>query len=774
MQDGEGLLTFDVVSLQFRNAVDELLRRSFDKKLRTLDGPNLLSTTDRIFYYELSRRLARSKIYVPAATEVSGEDTTLRKKAKAFRLLSQEEVVIKIWHLIIEELDKSVDDVVSELAEKLTLESEPKAAFVRHWPSLCLGQFEVQVSLLAEVFHLFAENFSFIFNAFTGVHTIREFAEYRLVESALSVLGNEAEGALTKALTEIRKQYHNCDEEGARTAENYNRTGTECLKKFVEVVGKCHLRFTHHRKSFRVFYLDNLEFVLSKTNMEIDKDYLENVKNLLIREDMIVNLISKSIHLETKKIILTKFLFSAGVLENLLEIYALQRGFVREFKMIKLAYNSDNRCNEFYASLANVIGIRFGNSFQRQRTLDEVLSYTCSLYDLEDDKVPQLVKRGLELAVDGELNLVEPLVKSLDSKVKGCYKRLKEPQSVGLQQAKKDYEIFLSLWRILESFDLLEPFFKLYMERSLFRRMIIMGTEYLTYMNHPENLEKRFFDLLEARQSHWELVTQLKALRSNLIDTQKLFQGFETQELQNVQLAPMIFERKNVPASFHDFTFPELKIPRSLDALWQKFCAFYAESDPRSTKKPLVLQNMLHHLEVQTNFKLEDGRPLMLELTLLQASILDLFNESGELTVRDIETELGIAANILEPALTSFISAGLLNTDGGSFIVNEEFKPDIKKMKDGRLKIFHKAAPKAALKPPEDGLEKKDTSWIKEVLRARIVRVLKTSSASLSFEQLKTAVEKEKSGFSMGEFKTALAECKDFYSLNKELYQYKP
>ncbi|CUS21074.1 LAQU0S02e05292g1_1 [Lachancea quebecensis] len=774
MQNGENLLTFDTVSVSFKDAISKLLRRGSNEKLKALNGSSLLSITDKIYYYETTRKLTKSKMYAPAVAEGATQDMVSRKKSKTFRLLSQEEVVIKIWHVVVEELDKSVDGIVSELAEKLTLESDLKAAFVRYWPSLCAGQFEIHVTLLAEALRFFAEDFPFIFNAFPGVHTIKEFADYRLAESVLSVLGKEAENALSEALREIRKKQCNCSEKGIQIAASQSGTEIEYLKNFIKTVGKCHLRFTQYKRSLRVVYLDNLELVLSETNIEIDHCYLQNIKNFIIREDVIASLVSKNIHLETKKIILNRFLFSAGVLEDLLEIYALQRGFIHEFKMIKLAYNSDNRCNEFYASFANVIKKQFGISFQRHRTLDEILTFACSLYGLEDDKVPQLVKKGLELAVGGELKLIEPLVKSLDTKVKGCYRKLKEPQAANFQQAKNDYEIVLSLWRILETFDLLEPFFKLYMEKNLFRRIIIMGTDYLEYMNHPENLEKRFFDLLEARQSPWELVVQLKALRSNLIGTKKLLQDFQTSKLQHLQLAPMIFERKNVPASFHDFTLPELKIPKSLEALWQEFCAFYAESDPRSNKKLLVLQNMLHHLEVQTDFKLEDGSFLVLELTLLQASILDLFNEHEELTNQDIESHLCVATDILEPAMASFVNAGLLNIDSGAFSVNKEFKPDVKKIKGGLLKIFQKSTPKSSLKPLEGGLEKKDAFWIKEVLRARIVGVLKASNVSLSYEQLKNAVEAECSGFSMGEFKTALAACEDFFSLNKEMYRYKP
>ena len=120
---------FDSVSLPLKNAFHSILNRASQER-----APSSLSLNERAFFYELMRRLANAKLYVQANANDQELNNFSRKKAKSYKLLSQEELVVKIWNIIVDQLDECVDDVMANLIESFALESNLEMAFVRLWP----------------------------------------------------------------------------------------------------------------------------------------------------------------------------------------------------------------------------------------------------------------------------------------------------------------------------------------------------------------------------------------------------------------------------------------------------------------------------------------------------------------------------------------------------------------------------------------------------------------------------------------------------------------
>lgn len=460
-------------------------------------------------------------------------------------------------------------------------------------------------------------------------------------------------------------------------------------------------------------------------------------------------------------------------------MYGLRREFSAHFDTLKFAYRSANKCEEFYEMFANVISAHFRASYKKKGDIDDILLTCSNIYSIGDQRCHRLIKGSLKLTVGGELNLLEPMSKSLDSKAKNWYRLIQGERIISHTVIEDEKASVQAIWTILHDFDLTEPFFKLYYERFLFRRVLLMGMKYLKYMNHPDNVEKILMDLLELRQTSWEFLPQLKGLRSNLTETKNINDRFHSETTEHIMLVPMIFERKNVPSAFQDQSLGDLNISKPLQALWNNFTEFYARSEPKADKKLLTLQNTLHHLEVETNFKLDDGSYLVLELTLLQTSILELFNEHKELSSLEIGSYLNVSGATLEVALESFIEVGLLETSEEKLSINEKFHPDKRKVRNGHLRIVHRPSSKSSIQAKEHRTSEDvvivgtNSAWVKDILRASIVRCLKSAACPLSFVDLNRTVSENHSGFSLGEFKTALSECVDFYSLHNGLYQYK-
>ncbi|SCV05168.1 LANO_0H01552g1_1 [Lachancea nothofagi CBS 11611] len=764
---------FESVSSPLKSALTELLsvRVINPKELRAQD---VLSTAQRGYYYEIVKHLTQSKIYVSVNSKEGTEDDVSRKKAKSYRLMSQEELVIKIWDIVADQIDQCADDVIADFIENLALEVDFEAGFVRLWPGCCLGKFKVQVKLITEAFSYLTNTFPFIFDRIPGVQSVTEFADYRLVESALSVLDNKIDRTVDEMIRTVRELATAKDETQGLARDDEGAACSGCLQAFLRVMSKCNLIvMKEQRASVKRIYVKNLEIMLRNIKISFDKEFLNKLKSLVITEYEVASCISQSLPLEAKKTILNKLLFDADHLRSILTVYAFTPGFNREFESLKFAHFSANKSQQFYDILARETTDKFKASYLKQCNMSEILAFCESLYALEDPTCHKLIKRSLKEVFDGELRILEPLLKTLDSIIKNCYQLLISGQSKSEVQIENDKSKVHAVWTILNDFDLVEPFFELFFEKSFFRRVLLMGEDYLRFMDHSLNVEREVLENLELHRASRDFLPQLSKLRSDLKCTKLLNCGFNEKEISNVHLIPMIFERNNVPSTFQEISSNDITLPTTLQQIWNRFQSFYQKSDSKAGLKPLILQNALHHLEVQTDFKLEEGSFLILEVTLIQASVLEFFNTYADLTVAKLVKLLNVSVTQVNLALVAFVDVQLLKLSGGTFTVNADFKADPRKIKNGKFRVVNRSVPRPPTRQGGPAV-KTNTMWVKELLRASIVRSLKGFQGRITFEELKLLVEKQNSGFSLGEFKTALSDCRDFYDFHDSRYSYKP
>ncbi|SCU86921.1 LADA_0E01024g1_1 [Lachancea dasiensis] len=745
----KGIVEFASISSSLEKALEQLLAKS----AKDWQGPNdeLLSTADRCFYYELIKELTQAKVHIRStATHEESIHDVSRKKAKLYRLLSQEELVNKIWNIIANRIDQCADEAISHFIEELALETHFEAGFVRLWPACYLGSFEYKKRAMAEAFNCLTESFPVVLAGAPGVSDVCEFADYRLIEAGIAVIGDRLHWTITELFRCLRRLLcENSDE----IMSDKHRDHFECLKTFLRIMQKCPLVLPREQRALlKKLYFDDLRATLLLSEIPVDYEYLSKVKSIIIREKQVTSCCMSDYDvLEVKRLIVDRYILGASHLGNIVATYALTTGYEHEFSLLKLAHKSADKSQDLYSSLSSEALAQFRASFQKTRDLDKILDYCGSLYALNDLQCEEMVKNTLRTIFDGELRVLEPLLKTVDLMIKRSYRLIMEKKLGAIEEIEAKKNKVKTIWRILRAFDLVEPFLKLFYEKSLFRRILLMGQDYLKHMDHSFNLEKVVLDELELYGTPGNSLPELSRLRRDLEQSKSLQQEFCEKSTSLVEFVPLVFERKNVPMNFLETPNPDVKLPPTLQLLWNRFQSFYQKSDNKSILKPLILQNALHHLEVQTFFKLPDGSPLVLEVTLLQASLLEIFNSKEEVNLDLLISTLDVTANQAKLTIQSFRDVDLLKETEGTFYINNDFKPDVRKLKNGRLRIVHRMAHRSISDQTFRMVSKQeDTTWLRDLLRAKIVGLLKQNKEGITFDALRRSVEK-KTPASVGE-----------------------
>ena len=191
--------------------------------------------------------------------------------------------------------------------------------------------------------------------------------------------------------------------------------------------------------------------------------------------------------------------------------------------------------------------------------------------------------------------------------------------------------------------------------------------------------------------------------------------------------------------------------------------------------KRLIPAYHLQHCEVSTPFKLPNGETLLFELTLHQTLVISVFNDEQQdeaISFDQILRQTGINEKLLSLVLKSFTNVGLLKRNGTTYSFNPEYQPDLRKVVNNKIRI---SLPKSGSNGPTRANDKSTTAtatataehteglrsdWKRELLCACIVRSLKgLPSPGLTRGELVRVVQTQIRGFSVGEFREALAVC---------------
>ena len=257
---------------------------------------------------------------------------------------------------------------------------------------------------------------------------------------------------------------------------------------------------------------------------------------------------------------------------------------------------------------------------------------------------------------------------------------------------------------------------------------------------------------------------------------------------------PLILPQLDIPEMYQrindENSLKNVRLPGKIREMWEKFEKDYKEVILKNGEHKVVHPLYgLQYCSVETPFMREDGTPLLLELTLYQTCVLNEFNEADKISFRDLVERLQMDGANVKGILNSFLNVGVIKMNKDkTFSVNEEFKADERKMKNGTLRV---AMGKRLRKPlgesshavtdngnNEEGMKEAENRegrseewneghheglssvWKREVIKACIVRTVKSHvgrDEGISEEDLlEECLPQLLQGTSVGEFKDAL------------------
>lgn len=307
---------------------------------------------------------------------------------------------------------------------------------------------------------------------------------------------------------------------------------------------------------------------------------------------------------------------------------------------------------------------------------------------------------------------------------------------------------------------------------ELFKERIVTNVsreDEIQYRDQYQPYKSQFFQVTEVMADLRIKYASFLSFYENIEAAVKF--GKEYNENNNNLFFPLIFDRERIPKGFQQPN-NELKnnfiLPQEMDDAWNKFLCNYhknkVENSDTSMKELCPMWN-LHHCEVESTYVIPDGCSLTFELTLFQTCVLILFNECDHLTLQVIAERTNLAHKDLLPILKSFLNYKILIKDNNNtYCINENFKPDLKKVKNGKLRVV--LPRNTSMQSSNTGDSRSSSAhhegsnyqWTQELLRACITRSIKSERDGLSYDHLFETVKRQIKGFSVGEFKDALAE----------------
>ncbi|SCV03799.1 LAMI_0H11056g1_1 [Lachancea mirantina] len=763
------------------NALQPLLDE-LQKGTLTLQFPEDVENLQlRAYFTEKLKMLVTVKVCV---TNVMEEDEvgSPRERFKGQRILSQEEILKVFWHLFSKDVCNFVNEMVANFVKELTNSSNK--GFICCWPPFFKQKLNPFMKMASSACRFLDENFADLYSSKGNIKTIGDYIGIYLVGDLIFKAKVPLEDLIDEILNILRvriDQYlFNASLNVSLSDANEKLTQIineddihHSLLKFLQLVAL--YRETRSSKSdvkLKNHFIKSVQKSSDLLSGVPNEYYIKSIKKFVIREQLLSELIGFNMRETVKKNALEFTLLDVKRLGKLMPYLVVETRELNSFRLLKDAYYLAGRANEFIHVLGDVLENDFRHSSQNSADAESLLSSCALLRELNDPLCDLILKQSMRKIFGGDLRLVDPLLKVADQMIRRSYKKL----HTGVQDANaEDEKLKLNtLYAILEQFGLVESFYKLFYERILFRRIILMSDEFLKLKDNSDNLESYLLSDLAGRGRVPEAVPQLMALTNDLDKSQVLVREFQSTNAKlDFEFVPLIFERKNVPLAFQRDPTSSFALPASLGKYWDDFASFYKNSSLRYKSRILNPQTMLHHFEVESPFT-HKSKPLILELSLIQLCVLEVFNDREICDYEEMKSLVKFEPRHVDVALASFTSLGLLKHSNNRFTLNAFFKPDPKKIKDGKFRIAQKTLKPLSGSFIQAGVSREGFgAWKGELLKACIVRALK-GAGDLTADKLSEAVEQKFPGFSVGDFKAALSAAVDFYDLHDNVYYYKP
>lgn len=543
--------------------------------------------------------------------------------------------------------------------------------------------------------------------------------------------------------------------------------------------------------SFKDMYLEAIvKFVQNEVKIGIDLNYLELLLAYLKKNALITGSISIGLLESSNRTILENTILVRATSFRLLRAYKdsipLEFGIDKSERFtqicnfvenLMLTYATRGRFIEFQELYLDLIRTTLSPIDGRKLDLAKSFEESCKFILIipRNEKFRSWVRGQITENMGGSLALLDSYLKLCDFSIKNSNKNV-----MSSKRPKVNLDLRNSLVLHVPVVLRLDSMFLKQYCQSLFRRAIFFGPHIYETLTDEKFLEFHLLSVFSECYSKSSSYQALLSLKCEILKSSKLALDFEKEMEFAPQVNVFLFNRNHVPNDFKDENFGNITLPEPLKDNWDRFQQFYEKVDRKAEYKMMNLVYHLQFCEVETPYVLKSGRKLLLDLTLIQTSVLSLFNDADSLDYATIAHRSQLDDPPLKEALSSFTEIGLIKLEGDQYSFNSSFSPDERRMKNGKLRVLRNKTPNKVVNPNEKtliGSQHKEGyrgHWTQEILKACIVRSVKGKEHGVDYNTLFEEVRSQVRGISVGEFKEALKNTLNdkFITQEKNLYIY--
>ncbi|SCU80879.1 LAFA_0C01596g1_1 [Lachancea sp. 'fantastica'] len=426
--------------------------------------------------------------------------------------------------------------------------------------------------------------------------------------------------------------------------------------------------------SVESIYLDNTTRFASTLTLVPATSFLTQIMEVIITEQKITSGLSWNARETARLKILEHTLFRPGLLGELIRSlvgdycgsWDLNQAAIKNLQdLAQIGGNGDVFLNEIIVGIYN--------------TMDQAILQRCGLPALRklikyDEEILRLLLQDLDFKVEFEASWGTHCESRIyaTKMATGISKWLNEEFRRSLNGSFNGKLWTQNIARITELFGLQETIITAFLNHCIIRRSIKEGGAFLRYLFDPVSPVPEIQVLDGLLCEHFPGECQLKSVRDSLLTSLSIQQHLDSSSW----LGLVFLSEKDIELVYKPDSVTPVRLPKSLQSSWDNVSGRYlSDQNPAAYKKKLTLIPMLNTVELQMPFICSNSKPLVLQLNLLQASVLMQFDQCNNLSFQDLLDRTEIDTFHLQMSLQSLVNTGLLLQKDNHYTFNDVFEP---------------------------------------------------------------------------------------------------
>lgn len=743
---------------------------------------------------KVCQRLCSAKVYIPTESNGSRES----KRNKRVKLLNQSRTIELFWMYIKGQLCEFIEKVICDFLKKVNLKKNKyDRELIDEWDSQ-YAMFKSSLGYVQSIIEYTKINYPQVTKEINAYDETFDFCNFLYIKE------------FKKQMKQQFKPYIECwIYERSQTIENDIKNKSDIHERYIFLRIINSYIISIDGIPFNTLYCNFARESVKQVDMEQGTDFIETFEPLLKKITILAWSFDSKLVNKINDVMIEAALLTPGRLSNVLNgailkstnsifISTISSYFMicrKQCNIFVSAYES----RELHSALNIELRTMIRNGLQpvilNKKSLDSpdilriaiiYIQLMCTLKKTNEEhdyltnalshvanKFTLLVREEVSNVFGGDMKVIEVYQKLCEMRLKGNL----------FPHSKMDIKEIELLLCVVPYYLKIDKVFLSLHEKYLFRKIIMNGPATIDTIKASNSFEAKLllaYETLHAKEAENQGFNQFINEVRQCSHSLSLYQNHTRLESRTskieMELVPLVFAKSNIPSELQEQTMLKPKLPIEMKNAWSAFEMFYKTEKNAEFKKINQLY-ALHHCEVSTPFELPDRTFLVFELTLTQSLLLNLFNDNDFVSFNDIVQKLEIDQISANLSLKSFVDILLVKkNEDNNYELNYSYKPDIRKVKGNNLRI---SLPRSVQSIPKPVMNKSVISssqhkeghsaqWKLELLKAAIVRSLKGELNGHSYDELISSVERQISGFSIGEFKEALHKALSDGAINQD------